>query len=260
MMLVSGLLLPGSRAQDYKPPRPFGDPNLLTDFFCAEVVYPPQELEKGIEGTVVLSFVVEKDGAVTGLQARQKVSPAIDAEACRLFRMLLWEPAISLGQPVAAMHEFPFKFNIKKYKKQCKERGYDSLVYPFRPVDTSLAVYQLTQVDKAPQPIFSEPSMTLARYIQQHIRYPETAYRQSISGKVTLQFVIEPHGRVSNIRTLVPVGGGCTQEAIRLLQMIRWMPGIKQNQAVRTMTTLDIAFKLPEDSEMKMFENTQMNN
>lgn len=246
-------------AQTYQPAKPFGDQNLLQDFFCSEVAYPERDLEQGIGGTVILSFIVESDGQVSDLQVKQSVSPAIDAEAIRLFRMLLWEPAISLGQPVASGNEFPFKFNIKKYRKQCKERGYEKMTYPFLPADTTLEVYQLSQLDKAPVAIFTDKGMTLAKFIQKNIRYPETAFRQSISGKVTLQFIVEPQGRVSNIKVLAPVGGGCTQEAIRLLQLLKWMPGIKNNIAVRAMTTLDIVFKLPEDTDVKMFENTQMN-
>jgi protein TonB len=101
--------------------------------------------------------------------------------------------------------------------------------------------------------------MTLMKFINGNIKYPETAYRQNISGKVTLRFVIEPQGRVSNIKVIQPVSGGCTQEAIRLLKLIKWMPGIRENMAVRTFMNMDINFKLPEDSDMKMFENSQMN-
>jgi protein TonB len=71
--------------------------------------------------------------------------------------------------------------------------------------------------------------------------------------------VVEKHGRVSNIKVMQPVSGGCTQEAIRLLERIKWMPGIKDDMAVRTFMNLEINFKLPEDSDLKMFENQQMN-
>ena len=101
--------------------------------------------------------------------------------------------------------------------------------------------------------------MTIGAFIARNIKYPESAYRQNLSGKVGLRFVVEPSGRNSNIKVLEPVGGGCTQEAVRLLQMIRWMPGIKNSMAVRTFMNIDIEFKLPEDSNMNMFENGSMN-
>jgi len=185
---------------------------------------------------------------------KEKVSPELDAEALRLFRMVLWEPAVSFGQPVASENEFPVDFNIKKYNKHCKVRGYGATTFPFQPVDSSYIVYESGKIDKKPYPIFEEKGMSLEKFIAKNIKYPETAYRQSISGTAKLQFVVEPQGRVSNIQVLQPIGGGCTQEAIRLLQMIRWMPGIKNQAAVRTFMNLDIEFKLPEDSDMHMFD------
>jgi TonB family protein len=246
-------------AQNYQSAHPYSDPKLLQDFLCSEVVYPEQALNQGIEGKVVLSFIVEKDGSVSQVRVQEKVVPELDAEALRLFRMLLWEPAVSLGQPVASENEFPINFNIKKYNKHCKTRGYITSEYPFAPVDTSNNVYDYSLVDKKPYPVFDEKNMKLETFIAKNIKYPETAYRQNLSGKVSLRFVVELQGRVSNIKVLSPVGGGCTQEAIRLLQLIRWMPGIKNQVAVRTFMNLDIQFNLPEDSDMNMFENGQMN-
>jgi TonB family protein len=173
--------------------------------------------------------------------------------------MLLWEPAFNLGNPVSSTNEYSIKFNIKKYEKQCKLRGYDRIVHPHEPVDSSNLVYEVSQIDMAPSPVFPEKGMNLTSFINRNIIYPETAYKQSISGVVKLRFVVEPQGRVSNIKVVEPVSGGCTQEAIRLLQLIKWMPGLKGDFAVRTFMNMQLHFKLPEDSNMQMFESVQMN-
>ncbi len=244
-----------SFSQNYIPAQTYSDQKLLQDFLCAEVIYPDDDLKKGIEGKVVIAFTVEKDGSVSNVSVKQKVNPELDAEALRLFRMLLWEPAVSFGQPVASENEFPVDFNIKKYNKHCISRGYVNSEYPYKPVDTSNIVYEAPKTDKQPYPIFDEKGMTLSKFISRNIKYPETAYRQSLSGKVSLKFVVEATGRASNIKVVTPVGGGCTQEAIRVLQIIRWMPGIKDNMAVRTFMNIDIEFKLPEKSDVNMFDN-----
>jgi TonB family protein len=249
---------PVIRSQSLVPARLYGENHLVQDFLCAEMLYPSDALEAGIEGKVELDFIVEKDGSISQLKIAKSVSPGIDREAIRLFRMLLWEPAISLGQPVASENEFIINFNIKKYNKHCKQRGYEESPYPFQPVDTSYAVYDFQGTDKKPFPVFDEKGMRLETFIARNMNYPETAYRQNLSGKVSLRFVVEPSGRVSNIKVEQPVGGGCTQEAIRLLQLIRWMPGIKNDMAVRTFMTMDISFRLPDDSDMNMIQGGQM--
>jgi TonB family protein len=259
MLILFVITVKYSCCQSSMAARPYSEPNLLQDFLCSEVIYPESALSQGIEGKVVLSFIVEKDGSVSHLMLQEKVNPELDQEAMRLFRMLLWEPAVKFGQPVASENEFPVNFNIKKYNKHCKTRGYVTTEYPFTPIDTSNIVYDYNLTDKKPYPVFDEKGMKLEMFIAKNIRYPETAYRQNLSGKVSLRFVVEPQGRVSNIKVLSPVGGGCTQEAIRLLQLIRWMPGIKNHMAVRTFMNMDIEFHLPEDSDMNMFENGQMN-
>ncbi len=246
-------------AQSSRPVVTYGEANLVQDFLCSEIVYPEDALKAGTEGTVILSFRVESNGKVSNITVRKSVSPELDAEATRVFRMLLWEPAISLGQPVASNSEFPVKFNINKYEKHCRERGYVDIEPPFSPVDTTLDIFELSQVDKPPFVVFEEKGMTLAKFISTNIKYPDLAYKQGISGKVSLRFLIEPHGRVSNIKVIEPVGGGCTQEAIRLLGLMKWMPAVKSGVAVRCFTKLDIEFKVPEGSDMKMFENSQMN-
>ena len=252
------LIMGHSFSQSYTPAHPYSEPKLLQDFLCSEVTYPDKALQQGIEGKVVLAFIVEKDGSVSQVRVKESAGPELDAEARRLFSLLLWEPAGSFGQPVASENEFPIKFDLKKYNKHCKARGYVTSDYPFNPIDSSNVVFDYLEADKKPYPIFDEKGMKLAAFIAKNIKYPEVAYKHNLFGKVTLQFVIELHGRVSNIKALVPVGGGCTQEAIRLLQMIRWMPGIKNDTAVRTLMNLDIDFKLPESSNMEMFENSQM--
>jgi TonB family protein len=246
-------------SQSYTAAHPYSEPKLLQDFLCSEVNYPVNALQQGIEGKVVLSFIVGKDGSVSQVRVKESAGPELDAEAMRLFGLLLWEPAISFGHPVASENEFPINFNIKKYNKHCKARGYTTSDYPFSPIDSSNVVFEYHEADKKPFPVFEEKGMNLATFIANNIKYPEVAYKQSLSGKVTLQFVVELHGRVSNIKALVLVGGGCTQEAIRLLQMVHWMPGIENGKAVRTLMKIDIDFKLPESSDMEMFENSQMN-
>lgn len=246
-------------SQNFTPAKTFGESNLIHDFLCSEVTYPSDALEKGIQGTVVLSFLVNEKGAIENLQVKQPVDPEIDAEAIRLFSMLLWEPAVKLGTPVSSINEYPIKFNIKKYEKHCRQRGYERTEYPHLPVDSSNLVYEVSQIDKPPSTIFPEKGMNLTSFINKHIKYPETAYKQSISGSVKLRFVVEPQGRISNLKVVEPVSGGCTQEAIRLLQLIKWMPGLKGDYAVRTFMNMELHFKLPEDSNMQMFESVQMN-
>lgn len=251
------ILVTRAAGQSYVPAKPYGEPKLVNDFICSEITYPEAALEQGLEGTVVLRFVVSEAGSVSDIRVKEGVSPELDREAVRVFRLLQWEPAIRLGNPVPSEEEFPFKFNIKKYHRHCKQMGATKMEQPYSPADTSLQVYGPAQLSSMPEPIFEDPLMTLPRFITSSLVYPEAAYKQNISGEVELSFVIETNGRPSNIIIVRPLGGGCTEEAIRIFKQIMWMPGIKDGLAVRSRINLSVAFKLPNESDMKMFDNNQ---
>ncbi len=246
------ILVEGLNSQQAEPAEPISSNKLTRDFICEEMVYPREELENRTEGTVKLSFIVDAEGGVDDIRVVNSVSPAIDREAVRVFSMIMWKPAYRLGQPVASMQEYEFEFDKRKYIKHCRKRGYKNHEFPYDPIDTSLRVYSLRQVDMSPQPLFNEKGMTVGKFMQENLQYPSLAYRQSISGKVRLKFIVEAHGRVSNITIGSSVGGGCNEEAIRLLKMLDWMPAIKDEKAVRSRMHMDITFSLPSGSDHKV--------
>lgn len=259
ILVISLLFIFESFSQATIPAKTLSDNKLTREFICQEVVYPEQELENKIEGTVKLSFQVDKGGNVSDIEVINSVSQSVDAEAIRVFKMILWKPAYRLGQPVASIQEYEFKFNAKRYKKNCRKRGYEEYELPFTPVDSSLKIYSLNAVDIAPKPNFEESGMNIERFMQNNLQYPEQAYRQSIGGNVKLNFIVEPSGRVSNITIVESIGGGCNEEAIRLLKMLNWMPAVKNNMAVRSKMHMDITFNLPANSDHKVIDYNRSN-
>jgi protein TonB len=80
------------------------------------------------------------------------------------------------------------------------------------------------------------------------MRYPPEAFRYSLDGTVRLEFVVEPSGTLSNLHAIEDVGGGCTDEAMRLVQKIQWLPGQKAGQRVRSILQVSIRFDLPKEA------------
>ena len=243
--------------QAHTPASPYGETKLVHDFICSEMVYPDAALKSGQQGEVVLKFEVNAAGKVSNIRVKQGVSPEIDREAIRVFRLLQWKPAIRLGNPVSSEEEYSFKFNIKKYNRVCKQRGYEKQEKPYLPVDTSLVIYGLENVDKTCRPIFDTKGMTLEKFIDMNLLYPEAAFKQDISGQVVLSFVVETDGVPSNVLIISPLAGGCTEEAIRIMRLVRWMPAIKDGMAVRSRNELSITFKLDNENKHKVYDNNQ---
>jgi protein TonB len=71
------------------------------------------------------------------------------------------------------------------------------------------------------------------------------ARESGITGTVYITFVVEKDGSLSDIRALREVGGGCTAEALRVIQtMPRWTPGKQRGVPVRVRINLPVKFML----------------
>jgi TonB family protein len=212
----------------------------LKRVFEQEVIYPAKDLEAKKGGTVKLHFLVMSDGAVRELKIFQPVTSEIDSEAVRIFRLLLWKPTIYRGKAVNTYHDITLQFDPAKYKKICKKRGYTQVIYPHQPVDTTSAICE--KPDE--QPLFPAGNYALQELIGKNLQYPQEAAVRNLEGTVMLSFIVEPSGMMTNIYIEKSVGGGCNEEAIRVLKMIKWNPGIKDGKAVRTKMSLPFVFSL----------------
>ena len=73
------------------------------------------------------------------------------------------------------------------------------------------------------------------------------ARENSIEGTLVLQLIIESDGSISDIQVLRGIGGGCEEEAIRMVkQMPKWEPAVQNGRNVRVSVVLPIRFKLEE--------------
>lgn len=250
-------LSPLLKAQFFHPPEPLSETAQLRAWLDKEMVYPQDALDAKIQGSVNVSFQLDKNGSGTDYQVVESAGASLNKEALRLVKKLRWKPATDAGQNVAARHEYSIRFNVRQYNRAVKKRGYSIPNLPYQPVDTTLKIYTFADLEKLPKPILENNKLNLNQYIQQQLTYPSAALTLSISGTVSLDYVIEEHGLVSNIHIINSVGGGCDNEAIRILEGIVWHPGIKNNEAVRTYGKIDITFKLPDGSRPHAVPNQQ---
>lgn len=236
-------------------PEPYGGNQIMKDFICDEMNYPDEALKNNTEGTVEVGFTILPDGKKTNMRVHKSVSPELDREAMRICKLILFYPAVQSSSNIISDVVIPVKFNIKKYKRQCKRMDNEGYVQYQGEVDTSLIIYSTRSLDRMPVPAFKNPSMTFPQFIMENLKYPELAFRQNISGEVELSFVVETSGKISNIEVVKPLGGGCSEEAIQLIRKIIWRPGIKNNKAVRSFMTASISFSLTNEGNHKYLPN-----
>ena len=83
------------------------------------------------------------------------------------------------------------------------------------------------------------------KYLQDNIKYPNMARESGIQGTVYVTFVVERDGSVTDVKILRGIGGGCDEEAIRVIKtMPKWVPGKQRGKPVRVQFNMPIKFTL----------------
>ena len=103
------------------------------------------------------------------------------------------------------------------------------------------AVYDVVEI----VPIPSGGMAGWSAYLSANLGYPTTARRKGIEGTVIVAFVVNTNGTVSDFELLKGIGGGCDEEAIRIVKNSpKWTPGMQDGKAVRTLMRLPVNFTL----------------
>jgi len=100
----------------------------LLKFVYKNIKYPPIARENGVEGTVVVRFIVRKNGEITDAQVIMDIGQGCGEEAMRVVNMMPnWEPGTQDGAPVDVYFNLPIKYKLegrkKKKKKKRKNKG-----------------------------------------------------------------------------------------------------------------------------------------
>jgi protein TonB len=98
-----------------QPPTPIGGEKELMRWLSENLKYPLLAIEQGIEGRVVLRFVIGPDGAVSRVEILRSLEPSCDREAVRVVKnMPKWIPGKLNGKPVSVYYTLPVLFKLQK--------------------------------------------------------------------------------------------------------------------------------------------------
>ena len=189
----------------------------------------------------------------------------IKCDVTDAFDPLSGEPCRKMTITTFNADETPnYNFNIKETYKHGDTVGYmvepfsislgeghatkissDDLKVKIVPKDTD-SIYNIVEV----MPEFPGGMNKMAEFLSENIKYPEKAKDNGVSGRVFISFVIEKDGSVSNIEVMKGIGGGCDDEAVRVVKaMPKWKPGLMKGKPVRVHYVLPVNFQLEESAK-----------
>ncbi|MFC5623210.1 energy transducer TonB [Algoriphagus winogradskyi] len=121
------------------------------------------------------------------------------------------------------------------------------LFFAFLPNQTAQAQTEagevLMETDEMPQPKGGLDGWMA--YLTENMKYPVLAKEKNIEGTVIVTFVVLETGEIDTVEILRGIGGGCDEEAMRLVkESPKWTPGKKDGELVKVRMRLPVRFKL----------------
>jgi protein TonB len=104
-------------------------------------------------------------------------------------------------------------------------------------VEKAETVFEIVEETAKPQGFYE--------YVRKNLKYPRQAKRMGVEGKVFLEFIVNKDGSIVDAKVLRGIGGGCDEEALRIIKSSpKWKPGKQRGQEVRQRMTFPLIFKL----------------
>ncbi|WP_336325119.1 M56 family metallopeptidase [Porphyromonas pogonae] len=207
----------------------------LMKYLAKNIQYPADAQKKNIQGKVVVTFIVNKDGSLSDINIARGVDTSLDKEALRVIEgMPKWKPGKQKGEIVRCKFALPvvYKLNNTKQEKVFKDATAKT---------KSDGVFEA--VDE--QPLFPGGTGEMYKFMANTMIYPETAIKANIQGKVIVRYIVNQDGSISDIEVARGVDPVLDAEAVRVIKaMPKWIPGKQNGKPVRVRYTMPVVFML----------------
>lgn len=224
----------------------------MTDYINNYLKYPESLKKAGIEGKVIIKFIVGTDGYIQNVSIAESLHPDADAAALSLFNSMnknagKWQPAAENGIAKETEMWLPISFSLNSGHAQP-----DQSEEPYTYVEDMPRFPGCEHLPEGEK--FKCTMDKMFKFIYEAIKYPKEDRENNIEGQVIAQFIVEPDGILSNIKIVRGVSPGLNAEAIRILnemnkQNLKWIPGRHEGKKVRVRFTLPFKFVLQEKAK-----------
>ena len=198
------------------------DLNTFRSWLQSQIRYPAEALKRGIEGRVVLSFIVERDGSVSTIKLLQSPDRILSEEARRAVAASpKWSPGRQKGHLVRVRYTLPVDFSIPKEEAAAQKPGLASMQFEIGNLNA------------------------FRSWAMQRLRYPAGAREQQTEGSVVATFTVGRDGRVDDIRIAGKPDPQLAEEVRRVVKASpAWSPATRNGEATTVTVTLPVSFRI----------------
>lgn len=196
------------------------------------VTYPDSARKAGVEGRVIVQFVVNKEGAVEDPTVIEGINDELNGAAMEAVKAQEFTPGRQDGEPARVVMSIPVTFKLG-----------DSL--PSDGDEPSADRSRAAPGDDVFMVVEDQPELKGGmEAVQEAIDYPETAREAGIEGQVIVQFVVTENGRAEDPKVIRGVHKALNRAAIAAVREQTFEPGHQQGEPVRVQMSLPVKFEL----------------
>jgi TonB family protein len=228
-----------------------GGLNAFGKFLSTNIKYPASAREQKIQGRVIITFIVERDGTLSNERVVKGITGDLDNEALRVMKLSpQWKPGMQGNRPVRVQYSVPINFALAPDADTIK---------------TITPTFSIASAQSGSDPVFTSVEQVpefkggleaFGKFLATNMKYPKAARDNNVQGRVIITFVVEKDGSLSNMKVVRGIGSGCDEEAVRVLSISpAWKPGIQNGKLVKVQYSVPISFTLADDKSAKPGEN-----
>lgn len=249
----------------------------MLEYIYSNLIYPEEARENGIEGQVVIQFIVEKDGTIIEEKLIRDVDGGCGLAALNIVKSMndmeeRWIPGRQRGRAVRVKYTLPIKFKLEDDGEhtippppppthaKAPPSPPSAPLPPPPPPTKSSKVLTHSEVDEMPRFPGCEQTkdqsereicaqQKMLTFIYSNLDYPQKARKNGDEGTVIIQFTILANGSLDDFSVVRQVPGGCSEAALEVVKKMnnmpeKWIPGKKGGIATAVRYTLPVKFKL----------------
>ena len=205
-------------------------------FINKNIQYPPEAIEKEIQGRVIVQMVITDEGDVTDAKVVRGVDPLLDKEALRVINLMpKWKPGKQRGKAVNVKYTIPVMFRLSGGNDVEAESK-----------DTPANVDEKAIFTVCEEMATFPGGMTeCMKFLSKNVDYPKEAQDNGIQGRVIVQFVVKKDGSITDAKVVRGVDPSLDKEALRIINLMpKWTPGKQRGKAVNVKYTVPVMFRL----------------
>ena len=233
-----------------------GGPAELMKWLSTNIKYPTKAHDKGIQGRVIVQFVVNKDGSIVEPTILRSVDPYLDREAIRVVKaMPKWKPGTQRGEPVRVKFTLPIGFKLNGGPEDNKKNTVvERKTIPAQGNSTKAAFESLgtpaKKVEVMPEFVGGEEAMM--QFLTSQADYAEIEEASKAFGQqYIIKFIVGADGKLRDCSILRGIPTEMAEKALSIVKaMPAWKPGTVNGEAKDMLYAVALPFKMTKKPDV----------